>query len=244
EAGLPFVMALKPRRGTWAYGDDAHTPVDAARELAWGGPEDPGDWTAVRRTFRDGHAETWWAADARLGWWGPDDIRRLVVVTADPGALPGKATWYLVTNLPRPGGPREADSPHPAASLAEITRIYGIRHWTEQGYKQVKDELGWADFQVRSDTAIRRHQVLVTCAFSFCWAAWFAENPPQHDATPQPEPGRGERGARRRAAAGAVLAAGIARSPRLAFPLDRAAALVDRMVQGAPAPAAASPDQL
>src|SRR2546429_1379518 len=46
----------------------------------------------------------------------------------------------------------------PAASLAEIVRLYGIRHWIEQSYKQVKDELGWADFQVRSDIAIRRHQ--------------------------------------------------------------------------------------
>ena len=133
----------------------------------------------MTRTFRDGHAETWWAADARLGWWGPDEIRRLVVATADPGTLPAKATWYLVTNLPRPGGPREPDSPHPAASLAEITRIYGIRHWIEQGYKQVKDELGWADFQVRSDLAIRRHQVLVNCAFSFCWDAWFAHPAPR-----------------------------------------------------------------
>ena len=35
-------------------------------------------------------------------------------------------------------------------------RIYGIRHWIEQGCKQVKDELGWAGFQVRSDVAIRR----------------------------------------------------------------------------------------
>ena len=61
-------------------------------------------------------------------------------------------------------------SPHPAADLAEVTRIYGIRHWIEQGYKQVKDDLGWADFQVRSDIAIRRHQALVNCAFSFCWA--------------------------------------------------------------------------
>jgi hypothetical protein len=237
-------MALKPRRGTWAYGDDAHTPVDAARELAWGGPEDPGDWTAVTRTFRDGHAGTWRAADARLGWRGPDDIRRLVVVTADPGTLPGKATWYLVTNLPRPGGPREADNPRPAASLAEITRIYGIRHWTEQGYKQVKDELGWADFQVRSDTAIRRHQVLVTCAFSFCSAAWFAHPAPREPAAPRPEPGGGERGATRRAAASAVLAAGAARGPRLAFPLDRAAALVAGVVESAPAPAAPGPDQL
>jgi hypothetical protein len=31
EAGLPFVMTVKPRRGTWAHGPDAHTPVDAAR---------------------------------------------------------------------------------------------------------------------------------------------------------------------------------------------------------------------
>ena len=195
--------------------------MDAARDLAWDGPDDPGDWRPVTRTFRDGHTETWWAADARLGWWGPDGARRLVVATADPATLPDKASWYLVTNLPRPGGPREADSVHPAADLAEIVRIYGIRHWIEQSYKQVKDELGWADFQVRSDVAIRRHQALVNCAFSFCWATWFADcHPPQHDtAASLPEPGGGERGAaRRRPAAGPVLAAGVARSPRLAFP--------------------------
>src|SRR6266566_2493059 len=173
EAGLPFVMALRPRRGIWARAADAHTPVDAARALAWGGPEDPGDWHPVVRTFRDGHAETWQAAEATLGGWGPDGVRRLVIATADPAILPDKATWYLVTSLPRPGGPHEADSPHPAASLAEVVRIYGLRNWVEQSYKQVKDELGWAGFQVRSDVAIRRHQVLVHCAFSFCWAAWF-----------------------------------------------------------------------
>jgi hypothetical protein len=33
-----------------------------------------------------------------------------------------------------------AGSPHPPADLAEIVRIYGIRHWIEQSYKQVKDE--------------------------------------------------------------------------------------------------------
>jgi hypothetical protein len=243
EAGLPFVMALKPRRGTWAYGPDAHTPVDAARALAWDGPEDPGDWSPVTRTFRDGHTQTWYAADATLGWWGPDGARRLVAATADPATLPAKATWYLVTNLPRPGGPREPGSPHPAAPLAEIVRIYGIRHWIEQGYKQVKDELGWADFQVRSDIAIRRHQALVNCAFCFCWAAWFADHPPHHTAAPRPQPGRGERGLPRGLTA-TVLAASAARDPRLAFPLDRATALVAGMVEGAPATPAASPDRL
>ena len=244
-AGLPFVLALKPRHGTWAYGADAYTPADAARALAWHGPGDPAGWHPVTRAFRGGHAETWYAADATLGWWGPDGFTRLVIATADPATLPAKATWYLATNLPRPGGPREPDSPHPAASLAEIVRIYGIRHWTGQGYKQVKDELGWADFQVRSDTAIRRHQALVNCAFSFCWDAWFAD-PVASPAPLVPDAGDGERGSQagRTAAAAAVLAPGDPGRPRLADPVDRAAALVDCMVECAPAPAAASPHQL
>ncbi|WUN13626.1 transposase [Streptomyces phaeochromogenes] len=111
-AGLPFVMALKPRRGTWAYGRDAHTPVDAARRLAWQDAEHPGDWSRIERTFRDGHTATGWAADAQLGWWGPDGNVRLVA-TADPATLPAKATWYLATDLSRPGSPRAAASPYP-----------------------------------------------------------------------------------------------------------------------------------
>ncbi|MEU7864261.1 hypothetical protein [Nonomuraea sp. NPDC049141] len=112
--------------------------------LAWDGPQAPGDWAAVQRRFRDGHVETWWAAEASLGFWGPDGTTRLVIATLDPATLPDKATWYLATNLPRPGGPRVAESPHPPADLAELVRLYGLRHWVEQGYKQVKDELGWA----------------------------------------------------------------------------------------------------
>jgi SRSO17 transposase len=41
EAGLPFVMALKPRRGVWAYGPDAHTPVDAGAHLGRAGGSAP-----------------------------------------------------------------------------------------------------------------------------------------------------------------------------------------------------------
>jgi hypothetical protein len=51
-----------------------------------------------------------------------------------------------------------------------------LRGWIEQDYKQVKHELGWADFQVRSGRAIQRHWALVNLAFSFCW--WQAGPPP------------------------------------------------------------------
>ncbi|MFE5112038.1 IS701 family transposase [Streptomyces sp. NPDC056663] len=249
-AGLPFVMALKPSHGTWAYGKDAYTPVDAARALTWTDPEHPGDWTAIERTFRDGHTETWWAADAHLGWWGPDGNVRLVVTTADPATLPAKATWYLATDLPRPGGLREADSPEPAADLAEVVRIYGIRHWIEQNYKQVKDELGWADFQVRSDTAIRRHQTLVTCAFSFCWDTWFTQLPDRELALVPAVPpaatlaGPAERGPRQTPPApNGQLAQGNTRRPGLARPLDQPPTLLASLDECTPATRTPSPDQ-
>jgi len=166
RAGVAFVLALKPRKGIWAPDDEPHTPVEAARELGWGGPGRPGPWRRVTRRFRDGHTEIWWAADAVLGGWGPNRHHRLVVVTTDPARLPKLTTWYLLTDLHRPAGRRAQQ-----AQLAEIVAAYGLRNWVEQGYKQVKDELGWADFQVRSDRAIRRHWTLVCCAFSFCWHA-------------------------------------------------------------------------
>ncbi|MGI5508724.1 IS701 family transposase [Streptomyces sp. CA-106131] len=243
-AKVPFVMAVKRRRGVWAYGDQARTPVDAARELAWHGPEEPGAWTPVVRTFRDGHTATWWAADATLGFWGPDGLTRLVVATADPSTLPEKATWYLATDLPRPGSPRAAESPYPPADLAEVVRIYGIRNWIEQGYKQVKDELGWADFQVRTDVAIRRHQTLVNCAFAFCWEAGRTSAGPESTSPLMPEADAGERGPGTAGPAPTtVLAEGDSRRPRLADPVDRAATLVAGLVQRAPSTRTPSPDR-
>jgi hypothetical protein len=118
-------------------------------------------------------------------------------------------------------------------------RLYSLRNWVEQGYKQVKHELGWADFQVRSDRAIRRHWTLVCCAFSFCWRAWFAEQaaaPLQPDAQPAPAGARGEQARRHgRQARHRRLAGDAASGARLADPLGRAGALVAGVVTGAPA---------
>jgi len=260
RADRPYVLALKPQKGMWAPADAAHTPVEAAQALRWDGPDAPGDWTRVVRHFRDGHEEVWWAAEATVGPWGPDGRHRLLVATTDPATLPPLSTWYLLTNLPRPGSPRTAASPLAPADLAEVVRLYGLRLWVEQGYKQVKGELGWADFQVRSDAAIQRHWHLVCCAFTFCWWAWFqaevreAAAPAPGDAAVAPAPpapaatapaGRGEN--RRRSAARQpparrprVLAGDGAAGPRLAGPVASARALLARLVLSAPASRTAS----
>jgi SRSO17 transposase len=249
RAKVAYVLAVKPRRGAWAPAEEVHTPQEAARQLAWGSPEQPGDWTPITRRFRDGHVETWWAADASLpaAGWGPQRRIRLVVVTTDPARLPKLSTWYLVTNLPHPER-RRARAPFAPADLAEVVRLYGLRVWVEQGYKQVKHELGWADFQVRSDRAIRRHWTLVCCAFSFCWQAWFADHPAQ-PAAAEPQAAaptgaaRGETASRQggRAGRGRAVAGHAAPGVGLADPVGRAAALLAGVVDRAPAgPAAAA----
>jgi SRSO17 transposase len=237
-AKVPFVLALKPRKGTWAPADQAHTPVEAAGELGWRGARKPGQWRRVQRRFRDGHTETWWAADARLDGFGPDRRLRLVVATTNPARLPGHTSWYLLTNLPRPSSRRAQQ-----ADLAEVVRLYGLRNWVEQGYKQVKGELGWADFQVRSDRAIRRHWALVCCAFSFCWQAFLAEQPaaPEAQATaPAAARGAPATGHRRRTSRQQFLAGGAASGAGLADPLERAGALLAVVVASVAAPAAAT----
>ena len=56
-AGLPYVMSIRPSRGTWAPAEDAHTPQEAAERLEWRSPEEPGDWTAVSRARRSSRCE-------------------------------------------------------------------------------------------------------------------------------------------------------------------------------------------
>ena len=181
-AHLPFVLDLRPSRGTWGPADGPHTPVDAAQLVRWGGRRDPGDWAPLVRRFRDGHRETWWAAELTLPGYGPDLPTRLIVVTTDPALLPVTSTWYLTTKLPRPGSPVAAESGLVPADPQEISRLYGLRQWVEQSYRQVKGAVGWADWQVRSDQAIRRHWELVCRAFCFCWWAW------RHRPADQPPP--------------------------------------------------------
>jgi SRSO17 transposase len=247
EAALPYVLGVKPSTGIWAGEDAIHSPREAVQELGWESAEEPGGWTPIVRQFRDGHSETWWAVELAYGPYGPDQRRRMIAATTDPKTLPDQSTWYLTTNLPHPARADLAEIPFAPADLAEVVRLYGLRQWVEQSYRQVKRELGWADFMVRADQAIRRHWQLVCCAFAFCWRHWFARAanptpPPPTDSTvpDQPEASAEESaggGENRRAA---FLAESAAPGPRLAGSLELPATLLAGVVRSAPANGATS----
>ncbi len=254
--GVPYVMALKPSHAWWHPEDVAGTLQDVAHEAGWVSAEQPGQWVHIPRTFRDGSSQDWWVVEIMAGPYGPDKTERAIVATTDPESLPDLSTWYLVTNLPAPSERLGSEPPFPPASLEEVIRLYGLRMWVEQGYKHVKHALGWSQYQVRSDTAIRRHWQLVWCAFSFCWyhashssasatqeAKALAEpEAPPHSSLPAHATGTGEKNQRgKRGAATSILATGVAGSARMVGALDHAAALLERLVATAPTSCVAVP---
>jgi hypothetical protein len=240
DLGVGYVLALKPSHAWWHKIGEIGSPWQAAVVAGWEDAQKPGDWAKVVRSFRDGREEAWWALEVDVGPYGPGRARRAVVATTDPKELPEKATWYLVSNLPHPDAELAKGSEPASADLAEIVRLYGLRMWVEQSYKQVKHALGWSDYQVRSEVAIRRHWRLVCCAFSFCWWAYgrlptdeVAETE-KNDPPADPE-GRGEK-----AATPGVLAGGFEGGKGVVGALRNAVAILEGVLRDAPTTAAKS----
>lgn len=246
---LGYALALKPSHSWWHRIGTPGSLQEVARTAGWKSAEQPGQWVKVIRTFRDGSKQTWWALEVQAGGFGPEKTERAIVATTDPEKLPDNSTWYLVTNLPAPGSTKAESSELTVASLAEVIRLYGLRMWIEQSYKQVKHALGWSEYQVRSDHAIRRHWQLVCCAFSFCWyhfshspdaQTWLPEQShcqmaERQEQAPVQSLGVGKKNRRANNPSTATLVAQSAtRCESLVGAVDSAAALLARLVCAAP----------
>jgi hypothetical protein len=224
-----------------------------AQAAYWNGPDDPGEWVELQRHFRDGHTEAWWALEAECRAFSVQKDRRLVVASTDPATLPSRTSWYLETNLPAPGSRRADRVDLEVADLAEVVRLYALRNWIEQSYKQVKNALGWAHYQVRKDISIRRHWQMVCCAFAFCW--WESSDFLEAETSPgvtlqakDPDPASGTRRPREGGkkerhpiqASGPLVADGAQESEGMAGTIRHAHALLEGVLGSAPAQRAKS----
>ena len=238
DLGTGYVMALKPSHAWWHKEGEIGSPYEAAvvAGQGWEGERHPGEWVKVTRRFRDEHEEEWWALEVDVGPYGPQREWRSVVATTDPKELPDKATWYLSTNLPHPDSERStAEGALTPADLSEVVRLYGFRMWVEQDYKQVKHLLGWSDYQVRSDPAIRRHWQLVCCAFSFCWWAYGHSPTDEPTETEKNGPLARSAGREKKEAPGGALAGGLEGGEGVVGALDNAKQILESVLRDAPA---------
>ncbi|MEP0975460.1 IS701 family transposase, partial [Leptolyngbya sp. AS-A6] len=83
-------------------------------------------------------------------------------------------SWYIMTDLP--------------GDFLKLPLLYSLRNWIEYGFKQVKSELGWADFRLTDYSSIERWWELIFSVYlmvslhaqHFCWQALLPteETPP------------------------------------------------------------------
>jgi len=106
-------------------------------------------WRPFARIFTDGTTEQRFICEFVFG---KRTSTRYYVVTTDPVHLPPETTWHLMTNLP---GKIERT----------VGNTFGLRTWIEYGFKQAKDELGWADYRLTDAHSIERWWELVMGAY-------------------------------------------------------------------------------
>ena len=91
------------------------------------------EWRSYERTFSDGRHETRFIREIV---YGQRHAKRYWQLTTDKETLPSASTWMVITHVD-------------AIPYKQVGDLYGLRNWVEYGFKQCKNELGWADLAVR-----------------------------------------------------------------------------------------------
>jgi SRSO17 transposase len=107
------------------------------------------DWQTFDRVFPKGNEQTRFIQEIIC----PGSLEvRYWKITSDFFREQKTNTWYLMTNLS-------------GDLYSSIGNHYGFRNWIDYGFKQAKNELGWADFRVTNYHQIAKWWEIVSCAF-------------------------------------------------------------------------------
>ncbi len=106
-------------------------------------------WKKFDRVFSNGKSEERFIREIVFGQ------RRTVrfwEITTDKITVPENTTWYIMTDLP-------------GDIQLSVGNTYGLRTWIEYGFKQSKNELGWADYRVTDYQEIERWWEIIFSAY-------------------------------------------------------------------------------
>jgi SRSO17 transposase len=101
------------------------------------------------RTFSDGRSETRFIREILYGQRGAQRYWQLIT---EKETLPAASTWMVMTRVNN-------------ISYRQVGNLYGLRNWVEYGFKQCKNELGWADFRVTDYEVIEKWWEVVMSAY-------------------------------------------------------------------------------
>ena len=106
-------------------------------------------WRAYERTLSDGRQETRFIREIV---YGKRCLQQYWQLTTDKETLPSASTWMVMTYVKD-------------ISYKQVGDLYGLRNWVEYGFKQCKNELGWADFRVTDYAVIEKWWEVIMSAY-------------------------------------------------------------------------------
>ncbi|OUL27302.1 hypothetical protein BV378_11805 [Nostoc sp. RF31YmG] len=107
-------------------------------------------WKAYQQNLSGQPAETCYLREIIFG-----QRRRLLYYQISKTNTPdptGDESWYIMTNLSTDWS-------------SNVAQLYSLRNWIEYGFKQVKNELGWADFRLTDYASIERWWEIIFSAY-------------------------------------------------------------------------------
>lgn len=118
-----------------------------------------------------------WKAFKHISWNKKEEIRyiREIIygkrrtiqywqITTDKEIVSHESTWFVMTKIPQ-------------LKYKEVGGIYKVRAYIEQGFRNSKNELGWADFRLTKYADIQKWWELVMCAYLMVCLHNFSFNP-------------------------------------------------------------------
>jgi SRSO17 transposase len=96
-------------------------------------------WRKFDRVFFDGITEVRWIQEIIFGRRG---LIQYWIITTELTTLPPNSTCYIMTKVS-------------GIKYKQVGNLYGLRNWVEDGLKQSKDQLRWADFRLTDYSQIQ-----------------------------------------------------------------------------------------
>lgn len=151
---LPFIVAIRSNHGVLV------TPDQKVRYNRWRAYVQP-------LSYRQ--PETRYIREIIFG--KARAIRYYEISKTDSPTTNPLDTWFIMSNLPK-------------SWQLQLGKRYSLRGWIEYGFKQVKNELGWADFRVTDYASIERWWEVVLSAYLLitCHANDFQNKAQTHNA--------------------------------------------------------------
>lgn len=106
-------------------------------------------WRKFERKFSSGETEIRYVREII---YGKRREKRYWQVTDDKEKLPPNSTYFIMTRIS-------------SINYKEVGNLYGIRNWVEYGLKQIKNELGWADFRMVDYSRIEKWREIVMSVY-------------------------------------------------------------------------------